>query len=149
MFLIFQSEKLRNRSRDTIWVPQCSDNMPISRIHTTWCCCPVISLKMPTGPGKACNQRPQSLMSRERGEGGNDECGEEYWPHWCVLNLRNWADFWRARQRAFALGALCTFWICITCMFTQLSTQQISYQSLIEFTVHFCLLKWGNFFTYT
>ena len=79
MLLIFQSEKLRNRSRDMIWVPQCSDNMPLSRIHTVWYCCLVISLKMPTGAGKAYNQRPQSLMGREAGEGGNTGPTGGFW----------------------------------------------------------------------
>ena len=94
MLLIFQSEKLRNRSRDTIWVPQCSDNMPLSRIHTTWCCCPVISLKMPTGPGKACNQRPQSLMSREEGEGGNTGPTGAF----CIWEPLTWTRVRRTRR---------------------------------------------------
>ena len=91
MLLIFQSEKLRNRSRDMIWVPQCSDNMPLSRIHTMWCCCPVISLKMPTGAGKACNQRSQSLMSREGGNTGPTGA-------FCIWEPLTWTRVKRTRR---------------------------------------------------
>ena len=34
---------------------------------------------MPTGARKACNQRPQSLMSREGGEGGNTGPTTGFW----------------------------------------------------------------------
>ena len=67
--LTIQREKLRTRNWHMTWGPKVLWSLVFIQIPPLWFSFFVISLKMPTGAVKVCNQRPQSLMSRERGGG--------------------------------------------------------------------------------
>ena len=96
--LTLQKEKLRTRNWHMTWGPKVLRSLVFIQIQPLWFSFFVISLKMPTGAVKLCNQRPQSLMSRERGGGEGPAHRGASGQGWGERRALTWARVRRARR---------------------------------------------------